>query len=117
MAKKKKRENPSLCGATGAHRSELHLLQAQHATQGGDGGACIQTHTHTHGPPTHTHTRAVRHERLCNLIKRTIKSEATEIGNDGCMNVCVCVSGICMLLGTFFYFEVRKSECILNFRM
>lgn len=51
----------------------------------------VYRHTHTHGPPTHTHTRAVRHERLCNLIKRTIKSEATEIGNDGCMNVCVCV--------------------------
>ena len=57
----------ALCGATGAHTSELHFLQAHHAIHRGDGNTCIQTNTHTHSHAcihtwthtyieTHTHT-------------------------------------------------------------
>lgn len=33
----------ALCGATGAHTSELHFLQAHHAIHRGDRNTCIQT--------------------------------------------------------------------------
>lgn len=39
----------TLCGATGAHRSELHYLQAHQAIHRGDRNTCIQTcYTHIH---------------------------------------------------------------------
>ena len=65
----------ALCGATGAHTSELHFLQAHRAIHRGDGRtlytalythACMWIHVHRH-IHTHTVTHSLYIQYMCSL--------------------------------------------------
>lgn len=53
-----------LCGATSAHRSELHFFQARRAIHRGERNSCAQTYTHI--PCMHNgYTLALSHTHVC----------------------------------------------------
>lgn len=62
----------TLWGATGAHTSELHFLQAHHAIHRGDRNTCIQTYTHIHMLASiHGHTYTDMHTHANTLTVHT----------------------------------------------
>lgn len=111
-----------LCGATSAHRSEIHLLQAHSAihrreTSHTHMAAYIGTHTHTEDACIHTNTSArvpCRHEFcICNIINRTVMLEEMKIKKWGSSCFTECSRGfICCRcrsmkqLGFYFNFNL-----------